>query len=321
MSNDPRINPNNAPIWEDDHNAAYANRSISAIFGFVFLIALIGAASFWALGYFSAAPPSKNVIVTQQGTTAPLPEQADQSTTSAATAGDRPIYDFFYSLFNSASNGADSAKMKTAKALTVLEDNAKAIADADTNDGYRHSIKDVVGSDVVDKDGDQFGRVHDIVVNKKTGEGMAVIVDGAGEYHESQLSSLSYKNVLMQDSEGSVLMTVTGNAFQEKDGFEYTNMDNDKFISLRLLHGGQLLDDLGEVAGDVDAVIYQNAEAQKIYFVLDTALSPNADVVEFSLPFTEVNIIKNPDGYDVKMTKAQTEKLAQLLFTQGRKND
>lgn len=318
MSLGPHTDPHNAPVLESDHHAPFARRSVNAVFGIVLAIGLVGGFLFWYYGFFSGEKiirgpetniPEKKVVYIDKPEN-PYPEGTHKNT----------VYGFFYSLMGGAAHGVEDSPLnlpgdpdeRTIEALNTLEEHAHRLANIDDN--YSQSIRDVVGSEVVGRKGDKAGNIHDIVVHKETGEAQAIIVDEAGNSYNRELAALSYDRVLKQDKDGNVLMTVTDNKFEKNREFAYSKMDDTKYVSLRHLRDGQLLDDQGEVAGQVNAIIYQNAEAQKIYFTIKPSLTPTKKLLEFGLPFEDVKIIQNPDGYDVQMTKEQTESLAEALY-------
>lgn len=104
---------------------------------------------------------------------------------------------------------------------------------------------------------------------------------------------------------------------EEKPEFYYNNnYDNERYFSLRHLRGGQVLDFEGNVAGQIDTVIYENAEAQNIYFSLKPVLNPLNSPVRFGIPYQAVDVIENPDGYDIQLSKKQTINLAEKLYSQ-----
>jgi sporulation protein YlmC with PRC-barrel domain len=181
------------------------------------------------------------------------------------------------------------------------------------DDGIMHSLRDVVTSEVFDRKGTKTGRVHDIVIDKRTGEASAIIVNETGISYQKKLKEVSFKEVVKQAPEGEVTLSATTDELSEENEFIYTELDPNT-ISLRLLRSAQILDDQGKVAGEVDAVIYENAEAQAIYFTVIPTLAKAKETKPFRLPYEAVNIVKNADGYDVQLNKEQTEAVAKTLF-------
>ncbi len=85
-------------------------------------------------------------------------------------------------------------------------------------------------------------------------------------------------------------------------------------VSLRHLRDGQVLDYQGKVAGEVEAIIYQNAEAQDIYFKLKPRLVGESQAKLYGLPLEAFDLTTNRDGYDIKLSKEQTASLAEVLY-------
>lgn len=315
MSNNVPTSPSDAPILEADHYSPFAKRSVWAIFLFVIGLILVGAFILWYAGFFGS---QEKMAQTESESGGAVFESYDSR--YPAESGKDSVYSFFRSLFSGASSGVanspinlpESLKERSLEAMTTLEDNAQAIASID--DGYSYSLYDVVGSDVVDIKGRRAGNVHDIIVDKETGEAGAVIVDEKGQSYRRELAFLSYQKVQKQEASGRVTLTVTDNKFEDNKEFRYTKLNEEGYVSLRNLRDGQVLDDQGKVAGQIEAVIYENAEAQTIVLKLKPSLTPKNKGREFSLNFEDANIIQNPDGYDIKLTAEQTEDLAKTLY-------
>ncbi len=182
---------------------------------------------------------------------------------------------------------------------------------------YRHSLYDVFGSRVFDRNGNGAGSVYDILVNKKTGKARAIIIREDESRYARDLSAVDFRNVWKQEEGGEAMVKLTEEQIEQDPEFNYADLNKDDYISLRHLQGGQLLDMDGKVAGDIDAVIYQNAEAQNIYFTLRPVLAQYG-ISKFQIPFDKVKIVESPDGADIQLSKKQTEELARLLFERER---
>ena len=187
-----------------------------------------------------------------------------------------------------------------------------------TNDGFNYSFLDVVGKEIKDEEGNVAGELYDVLINKNTGKAQAIIMQDDGNTSAKDLKAISFNEILVQDTNGEVETTLDHGEIMEKPKFKYIKSDNPDMLSLRQLQKGQILDMDGNVAGDVHAVIYENAEARNIYFRLEPSLRPKGSTGMFGLPFEAVNIKMNKDGYDVLLTEEQTLALAKVTAYQAK---
>lgn len=335
ISQDPRMNPNTADVvGSSELKQPYARRAIKAVLGFALALLIIGAFVGW---YFFTpsddGTSNNNTSTPQQQTLATQMPGNDYDQGSGRSS----IYNFFYKVFGGIDDGLedsphnlnnvehiDQMNIDTAELFNdevsptlnlkkISERRANAL-EAMNQDEYRHSVHDILGSDVYGRKGDKAGRIFDILVHKETGKARAIIVREGNVRYERDLTALRFKRVLKQSSEGDVVMTISEEKIEDKPDFRYASLEDTNYISLQHLRDGQLIDFEGNVTGQVDAVIYENAEAQNIYFTLRPILAREG-ISKFQLPFEEINIVESADGYDVKLTKEQTIALAKTLFT------
>lgn len=331
FSKDPRINPNTANVvGGGDVHQPYARRTINVFLGFAVALILIGVFVGWY--FFSPEKTSPNERESQTiASAAQMPGNEYQQ-----GSGRSGVYNFFYKIFGGIEDGLednphnqnlqeryeemsiDTAAVGSGDypslALKEIAERRAAQLALLNQDEYRHSVRDVVGSDVLGRKGQYAGKIHDIIVHKETGKARAIVVneDGSSRY-ERDLTALRFKRVMKQQTDGDVMMTITEEKIEDKPDFAYSSLEDTNFVSLRHLHDGQLLDFEGNVTGQIDAVIYENAKAQNIYFTLRPILAREG-VSKFHLPFDEINIIESADGYDIKLTREQTVALAEMLF-------
>lgn len=230
------------------------------------------------------------------------------------------INDFLKSIMGSMGSGGDDdialGTVDTSSAEAYLDKEIERIKNQ--NDGYINSFANIIGKDVLDVDQNKVGEIHDIIVYKSTGKSVNLIVNKDGNAAVRELKAVSFKDILTQSENGETQLTLNSGAFSEDKDFDYADMDFNKYLSLKYLLEGQVLDDKNEVAGKIEAVIYENAEVKNICFLLKPKLINNAENSEesrFSLPFKYSNITKNVDGYDLKLNNKQTVALAENLFT------
>lgn len=325
---DPKMDPNTSSVYDHDTKIVFANRSIVAVatlfIGVVFIIGLI---IWWFFGAPTGFSGHKKVVQ-QDGQTVVINTQEPGNRYEEDT-GRSAVYDFFYNVFGGARDGLrenplaidnldEGGGASIGQDLAYLELVARATAAKmqSMDDGYRRSLFDVVGSNVIGAEGEEAGEIHDILIDKKTGQAHALILDKDGLSRTRDLTALKFNKVDVQNPGGSALLNVTDGFVEGKDSFTYDENDKKSYISLRHLRAGQIIDYNGNVAGQVDAIIYENAEAQRIFFELKPRLVPQGKPAIFGLAYEDARIVTRPDGYDVILDKEQTELLAETLFAQ-----
>lgn len=316
----------------DNGKTPYAKRSLNSIAVFVIALLLVGAFVGW---YFLVPDGNSNdpdTVANYEQEPRQLPGNSYKK-----GSGRSDLYNFFYTMFGGIEDGLednphnlnnvenlDQFNLDNTQGLDVdgalaskqeRQQQLQQIAQAQNpyQDDYRHSVFDIVGSDVFGRKGDRAGRIYDILVHKESGKAKVVVVNDDDQRYQRDLSAVRFKRVLKQQSEGNISLTISEEKVENKPDFSYTDLENTQYISLRHLRDGQLLDFEGEVAGQIDAIIYENAEVQNIYFTLRPQLAGRGPDT-FRLPFSETEIIESPDGYDIQLTKEQTVALAETLF-------
>ena len=326
---------------DNDTAQSFVSQSVGKILGFVMTLFLVGA----FVGWYFFLPSEKDdgerqTNIEAQQREPHLPDEQMSGNRYEEGSGRSEVYKFFYKVFGGIDDGLEdnphnlsnverlddlnidngfvSDGLSATQVLRKIAERRTAQSEALKQDDYRHSVLDVVGSEVYDRKGDKAGKIHDILVNKNTGKAKIIVMNDDESRYERDLTAMHFKRVLKQQTDGDVMMTITEEKIEDKPDFLYSSMGDTNFISLRALRNGQLLDFEGKVAGQVDAVIYENAEAQNIYFTLRPVLAQRIPT-KFFLPFEETKIIKSDNGYDIKLTKKQTIELAERLLDDEKK--
>jgi sporulation protein YlmC with PRC-barrel domain len=192
---------------------------------------------------------------------------------------------------------------------------------SNANDGYYDSVRDALDKNVFDDKNNVVGTVHDIIVNRRTGEATVLVVNDKDKtMQESSLAALNFRHVMKQEANGAVTLTIADTQLAARPGFDYEDLKtNPDYVSLRNLDNAQVVDDQGKPAGQIATVIYENAKAQDIYFTLQPDLAraapPNKRL--FTIPFRDANIVSGPGGYILKLSTTQTRALADSLMARS----
>lgn len=319
-SEDRGVAPETAPVWNHEHNMPYARRTVIS----VFMVVVIVLGFFFFLKWLSADREQANQLSDNRSV------YTDRGLNSLENNEDVDedksiVYGFFHDFYEGMQDGVNDANERFSQVGHMGQNQRKVNSalqlqqyykdhSSSHDDGYIHSIYDLVGSDVFGRDGREAGSLYDIIVNKETGEAKALVIDKDQMYAELDLKSIDFSNVVKQVPQGDARASLTDIKITQKPDFYYKAMDHKKYVSLRHLRNGQILDYQGKVAGQIDAVIYENAEVQKIYFRLKDNLVPPMKQDVFAIGFDAVKIVTNPDGYDIQLNKEQTRALAQQLY-------
>ena len=335
MEQDPRIAPETANVFHHDTNQTYGKRTFRAFIGMALAIFVMGGFVTW---YFFGGQALE--IESEDADTA-LPPKLSQTQSPGNEyeegSGRSATYDFFYSVFGGIEDGledsphnlknvdhidqfnidADTVDPDVSPTLALkqyAEQKAAQLNGSETDDTtYRHSAHDAIGSNVIGKDGEKSGHVFDILVHKETGIGKAIIVQEDESRYGRDLTAINFRKVRKTQNDGDTFLTIAEDTLEQKPEFDYGDNQPEDYISLRRLRDGQVLDMDGKLVGQIDAVIYQNAKAQSIYFKLRPLLAAQGPD-DFKIPFKELKVVENPDGLDVQLSAKQTKAMAQQVL-------
>ena len=305
----------------DDNVLKYGEKSVKNLFLVFITVFLAGSFIVWfflgdRLTQEDTTPPSESpsVAASQNDMSA----QIEQS-------GQNMVYQLFKKMFSGAEQGlelsdtelniGDSGVNDSLQAQIYLEKQSEKISEVET--GYKYSLFDVIGAEVTGKTGRVVGEVEDILVNRNTGEARYLLIDDDEDKLRQDLKDIQFDKVFKQSSGGKTRIALSESGLESKDKFVYTDEERGSLISLLRLRDGLLLDYKGEIAGDVDAIIYGNAEARGLVLDLRPALE-DYQSSPFYISFDQASFVESRDGLDIKLTKSQTRALAQRLFEANR---
>lgn len=294
-------------VWSQEHHNTFANRTISTVFWTVGIVVVLVIAGFM----FSAQDSS-------QGTQSANETTASGDTNLSLEVDANPneevglIVKMFHGLFGTENMEALDLNKSPVNEMAELETlyNMKENQD----DGYRMSFHDVIDGQIISAEGERAGNLHDIIINKETGDARAIVIEKDKTVFDRELGTLSFSQVLSQEPDGDTQLTITETTLDANTEFDYDSINYDEYISLRSLRDGQVVDDKNEYVGEIDALIYQNAEVQDVYFYVDPSLTPNGNVNLVKIPFEELNVVKNASGFDIQLSTEKTRELAASLY-------
>ena len=292
-------------VWSQEHHNTFANRTISTVFWTIGIVAVLVIAGFM----FSAQDSS-------QGTQSASETTASGDTNLSVNVDANPaeevglIAQIFHGLFGTENlepfdlNKSPVNEMAELETLYNMQENV--------DDGYRMSFYDVLNGDIISSEGENAGNLHDIIIDKETGEAKAIVIEKDKRVFDRELGTLSFSQVLSQEPDGDTQLTITETTLDAKTEFDYANIDYNQYISLRSLEDGQVIDDKSEYVGEIDALIYQNAEVQDVYFYVDPSLTPHGRANLVKIPFDELNVVKNASGFDIQLSTEKNQRISRI---------
>lgn len=180
---------------------------------------------------------------------------------------------------------------------------------------YPYGFKDIVNRPVADPTGKSVGAVHDILVDRETGKSLAIVVNGDSDYRGVDLSAVKFDKVEGQDAKGEIKISTDASTVGSSPAFTYDDAARTRYVSLRSLEGGTVVDNEGNVAGKVDTVIYRNQTAQNILFTVLPSAARQLNTETFAIPYQDIKIETAANGATIiQLTEAQTAAMAKSLF-------
>ncbi len=297
--------PENADLISQRVNQPFAQRSVSAFFMIILFIGAIVAVIYFFTGSDSKTANNGEVSGQENSNVASLP------------LDDIPGQDLDNAILRAANKFFDASDVLPKTRMESMADIETYYNQAsEKTTEYQDSFYSFLDSDINDPNGQKIGYLHDVIIDKNTGEAKAIIVDEEDAFFGTNLEVLTFQDIAYQESDGDVRTSITENNIEQRDSFNYADITDNDFISLKNLRNGQVLDDKGKYVGEIDALIYRNAEINNIYFTIRTELTNTANPVVIKYPFEQLNIIKNIDGYDVQLTTEETRDLAAMLLSE-----
>ncbi len=285
-------------------------------------IVLVGGALVFAGMFLGWSPTGDQDAATQRTERA-----AGDPAATRDREGKSPVYWFFHDLFAGIDDGLEDGFVARyndvdevdmgglggaggevttpTEALIWLD----RYAEAEDDEAAPNSISAVIGSTVMNRRGDIAGEIHDIIIDPANGEAETVIVDiGAKQV------PMSYERVMLQNPQGDTWLDADDRLLVRKPDFDYeTVLNSEEMISLRLLAGGEVLDFQDNIIGQIETMIFDNGEVQQLYFRLRPSI-PAEQPRSYLIPLQDTQIIRNPDGYDVRLNRQQTEDIAEDIL-------
>lgn len=326
MSNDDTgFSQDDAHVVNNDFSQPYARRSVGAVFLFSILAVIILLFAGWY--FFDYGESETNIVYSQEQLAGQAPGNPH-----APDSGRSAVYNFFYNVFegiNDAVGGANpdnldagvdipaTGGMSDQEALVALEQFYRQFDGQDSNT-QTQSAFDVLGSSVLNEGGQKVAHLYDIIIDKSSGQAQRFVLDrntAEDQGNDPDLVVMPFAQINMPVSDEIMAFGLEMTDFQNAPDFTYENDFNAQdTISLLYLRNADIQDYQGNIIGQVDTVLFENAGAQTIYFSLTSPVGTDIPAQEFMISYNALDVVQVPDGYDLKLSRVQSLHLVERLF-------
>jgi hypothetical protein len=165
----------------------------------------------------------------------------------------------------------------------------------------------MINKDVYNENGQQIGKIYDIILDRSGRAKMAVISLGESMGMGEKVA-FNYNMITKRSYGGDVITPLTRAIIDQATGFSYDTADqpkpnvyiiNGNDYSVNDLLAGQLRDDRDREVAEIDNIVFFNGQAK------DIVISHGKNNYMEAIPFNELDIIPHGQGYDVKFMTTQ----------------
>ncbi len=285
----------------------YAARTSGVFFKSISLLIILGLGAAW-------------FFVWRPNHAARAAQQQEAQTTDNAAVGDS-LADKLSATLKGAI-GSDKAPSTESAGIELDQAKQQAAADKQQSQqsslssapvAYEGSFTNIIDGKVTDETGKDAGMIYDILVDRETGASTAVVINNQKKYQGLDLSAVKFNEVAQQDSSGNMKISADAGAIAASPSFSYEKLPSQRYVSLRSLENGQVLDDQNKNAGQIDAVIYYNGSAQNIVFTVPP-IGNSTRKGTFVIPYKDVEVLAGAEGNAIRLNNMQTAALASAVI-------
>ena len=168
----------------------------------------------------------------------------------------------------------------------------------------------MIAQSIYNVKGETIGTVHDIIVDAN-GNAILVIIKDTKILGLGKIAAFDYKVLIRTDTQGDMLSSLSEDSIKLAKEFSYKKSDESGAVrvmpkngySVLQLLAGQLVNPKNDVVAQIDNMIFRNGKVDNLIVLFDTVLSFGGD--RAALPFKDVKLIRDRDGYDFKLSAAQ----------------
>jgi sporulation protein YlmC with PRC-barrel domain len=163
-----------------------------------------------------------------------------------------------------------------------------------------NSASTLIGRSVKDAEGNEVATIHDIIVDQDDDASTIILSDGGFFGIGGKLVAVEYGKIVTSSNNTETLNPISKNLVKDVAEFSYTPasgkvrlMPSDG-ISLRHALEGTLVDGQQKKLADIENVIIEDGEAEKLVVSFDKVLGLGGDYAAFD--FDDVKVVRGTDN-------------------------
>ena len=276
--------------------------ALASLFALIVGICILGMATHWYMGSIAQANTPlnpRNAPIRGDKNEMSVPGLFVQSLESIRkSVNNNPMLPLF-------KGDKNTYKKQSTRSKTVRARHTHA------NNKYPNSISRYIGKTVLNANGTELGQVFDIIVEQKTGTTHALVISKNAIPSTVPLNELYLEQGALKKKNTSFISFFTNQHQQQHTANQNTP---EQAVSLKSLNAGQIFDDLGLIAGKIQAVSYTPSKPKKIHFMLESHLKHKGKGEKVSFSFRHAKIIENEGQFGIMLTREQTAEIAKYLY-------
>lgn len=242
---------------------------------------------------------------------------ADYSYSAGSSSGEaaRPAYTKDNSLAEDIKSGLRSAD----DAIRGTAENIKAFFIGKDADSKLEPVliprsvtaHGMLGSSIVNTQGEKIANVKDIIINKNGRASMLVVSDAGLLGIGTKVAAFDYNRIVTQKPDGDVVMVLSQDMIDRAADFSYDQQDWAKAkvipagsISANELLDGDVLDNEGKKVASIENIHLRGNDVSQIIVGFDKTLGMGGDLA--ALDYDELRMIRKDKGLDFKLTANQS---------------
>ncbi len=170
----------------------------------------------------------------------------------------------------------------------------------------------LLGESVMNQKNEKIAVVNDIILDKMGNAVLVVLSDKGFLGIGNKLAAFDYKNVISQDKDGDVTMTLTQGMIDRASDFSYDRKDWAKAkiiptdsMSTNVLLRGSLYDNMGHTLANIENIYFRSGEASQVIVGFNKTLGMGGNLA--TLDFKDLEIVRREGQVNFKLSAKQTD--------------
>jgi uncharacterized protein YrrD len=170
----------------------------------------------------------------------------------------------------------------------------------------------LIGESVMDASNKKIAVVNDIILDKSGVPILVILSDKGFLGIGNKLAAFDYKNVIRQNQDGDVTMSLTQGMIDRAADFSYDRKDWAKAkviptdsMSVNVLLRGSLYDHTDKVLATIENVYFRSGDPSQVIVGFNKVMGMGGDLA--TLDFKNLQVMKKDGQVDFKLSAPQTE--------------